>query len=577
MSLSAGQLFAISATERTCSTISLFATGIIIVSFISSPSFRKPINRLVFYASLGNIMANVATLISQSGISAGPNSNICQIQAFLIQWFMPADALWTFAMAFNVYLTFFRKYNSEQLRRLEWKYVVLCYGLPFIPAFTYFFINSPSRGKVYGSAILWCWVSPSWDILRIALFYGPVWLVIFVTLAIYARIGNLVWRRRRKLKEAGGLDTTIDVSIPDEAPFSKVTEIHITTEDANATSSRAAGPSIEHPPTFSCIQSHRPYSVSVQAGAASTSEVQLEPMRSEDAPDDVPEHDQYSNSRTVSDVNAATWAYTKYAMLFFVALLATWVPSTINRVYAFIRPDTSNFGLNYASSQTMTDTPRAQEHTSPSPPPRPPIAQTPGPRVTRLQEIYAQALARTLRANSYANFAACFPTPARYVPASLESVWRQLNAKLEESAKAEFEDILVERDAIAQLNELDRLVGEARVRRERGEREAGKGEGSVPPHTLPPDDLFRAHLTPQLEKTKEVLDGKIQDTEVQNVELAQKVQAQRAEIERLLAGLESVVADVEGAAAAATEYGSENNLRKEALQMDEEVKARLDL
>jgi kinetochore protein NNF1 len=91
---------------------------------------------------------------------------------------------------------------------------------------------------------------------------------------------------------------------------------------------------------------------------------------------------------------------------------------------------------------------------------------------------------------------------------------------------------------------------------------------------LPPDELFRAHLTPQLDKTKAVLDGRIQATETQNVELAQKVQAQRAEIERLLAGLEAVVTDVEGAAAAATQYGTENNLRKEALQMDEEVKTR---
>ncbi|RDW93181.1 PMF1/NNF1 family protein [Aspergillus mulundensis] len=220
----------------------------------------------------------------------------------------------------------------------------------------------------------------------------------------------------------------------------------------------------------------------------------------------------------------------------------------------------------------------SREDQSPSPPPQPPIAQTPGPRVTRLQEIYAQALARTLRANSYANFAACFPTPAKHVPASLENVWRQLNAKLEESAKAEFEEILVERDAIAQLNELDRLVGEARARRE-AEATAGGGDTDmdggekIPPHTLPPDELFRAHLTPQLEKTKAVLDGKIQITETENLELAQRVQAQRAEIERLLAGLETVVADVEGAAAAATEYGCENNLRKDAMQMDEEVKA----
>lgn len=57
-------------------------------------------------------------------------------------------------MACNVYLTFFRKYNSEQLRQLEWKYLICCYGLPFIPAFTYFFIKTQARGRVYGSAIV---------------------------------------------------------------------------------------------------------------------------------------------------------------------------------------------------------------------------------------------------------------------------------------------------------------------------------------------------------------------------------------------------------------------------------------
>lgn len=68
--------------------------------------------------------------------------------------FMPADALWAFAMACNVYLTFFHKYDSERLRRLEWKYVLCCYGLPFIPALSYFFIETQARGKVYGSAVV---------------------------------------------------------------------------------------------------------------------------------------------------------------------------------------------------------------------------------------------------------------------------------------------------------------------------------------------------------------------------------------------------------------------------------------
>jgi kinetochore protein NNF1 len=41
-----------------------------------------------------------------------------------------------------------------------------------------------------------------------------------------------------------------------------------------------------------------------------------------------------------------------------------------------------------------------------------------------------------------------------------------LNAKLEANARAEFEEIIAERDAVPHLNELDRLVGDARARKE---------------------------------------------------------------------------------------------------------------
>ena len=52
-----------------------------------SSEYHKPINRLVFYASFGNIISNVATLISRSSIEAGANSPLCQFQAFLIQMY----------------------------------------------------------------------------------------------------------------------------------------------------------------------------------------------------------------------------------------------------------------------------------------------------------------------------------------------------------------------------------------------------------------------------------------------------------------------------------------------------------
>ena len=68
--------------------------------------------------------------------------------------FVPADALWNLAMAINVYLTLFKKYNAHALKAQEWKYFLLCYGCTFLIAFALLFVDEPSRGKVYGSAVV---------------------------------------------------------------------------------------------------------------------------------------------------------------------------------------------------------------------------------------------------------------------------------------------------------------------------------------------------------------------------------------------------------------------------------------
>ncbi|PYI30844.1 Nnf1-domain-containing protein [Aspergillus indologenus CBS 114.80] len=567
MSLSRSQLQAISVTERVCSAVSLLGTFVIVISFLSSSSFRKPINRLVFYASWGNMMANVATLMSQSGVRLGTASGLCQFQGFLIQWFMPADALWTFAMACNVWLTFFHKYDSEQLRRLEVKYLLACYGLPFVPAFVYFFIETKTRGKIYGAATLWCWVSTPWDFLRIGLFYGPVWFIMCLTIFIYVRTGSVIYQKRQQLNRAGNTESSSTAASLKDIQLSKVTEFSITREIVHTMQVPLEGDgdpiSTKSLHTFYC-----PYSVTIQAGS--------DLKDSEKTAEQPLGHDQVSTGiqrrATVMETNSAAWAYSKYAILFFIALLITWVPSTANRVYSLVLPHKANFELNYISDTNAANSTTARAAASPSPPPPAPVALTPGPRVAKLQEIFDKALARTLRANSYANFSSCFPTPAKHVPASLESVWRQLNAKLEESAKAEFEDILTERDAVRQLNELDRLVGEAKYRKDHG-----VGQESVAPHTLPPDELFRSHLLPYMRETQSSLNHKIESVQDENAELAQRVQAQRREIQDLLVGLESVVADLEVAAAAATQFGSDNNLRQEAAEMDEDIRARSEI
>ncbi|KAJ5470791.1 hypothetical protein N7530_008148 [Penicillium desertorum] len=507
MTLTEQQILAISATERVCSTISLVGTFVIIATFMWSPTFRKPINRLVFYASWGNIMANIATIISADGTHSGVESSLCQFQGFLIQWFMPADALWTFAMACNVYLTFFHKYDSEQLRRLEWKYVLCCYGVPFVPAFAFFFVQTQARGRIYGSAILWCWISVKWSFLRIAIFYGPVWLIISLTFAIYLRAGTVIYQKRRQLRNLGGIDSDL---VP-ESPFAMLTGIQVTREIACSTPER--GSLSEGNARGLPSAAFRAYSVTIEGGSTantlqdSRSKIGPSPLQRENSGKTARPDGQDSRRSTSTEASSATWAYTKYAMLFFIALLVTW------------------------------------------------------------------ALARTLRANSYANFAGCFPTPARHVPASLEGVWRQLNAKLEANAKAEFDDIITERDAVAHLNELDRLVGDARARKER-EGENAEGQERIVAHTLGAEDLYKAHLTPYLQEAQSTLNTRLEATHAENAELAQTVQAQRLEIERLLSHLGLVVSDIEGAASAATQFSRQHHIRQDAIQMDEEVKAR---
>jgi hypothetical protein len=86
--LTAQQILALEVSERTMSVLSVLGSLFILGTFIRWHYFRKPINRLVFYASFGNIMANVATLISTSAvpINGAAPSPLCKFQGTLIQW-----------------------------------------------------------------------------------------------------------------------------------------------------------------------------------------------------------------------------------------------------------------------------------------------------------------------------------------------------------------------------------------------------------------------------------------------------------------------------------------------------------
>jgi hypothetical protein len=169
------QYQAIVLAERINSCLSICGIIFIMTTYVFARGFDKPINRLIFYASFGNLGSNIGALISESGPNAGTESAICQFEAFLVQMFLGVDCYWAFFMAINVYLIFFRNYTVDQLRSLDLIYLLACYGLSFIPALVFIFISTNSRGRMYGPATIWCWITSEWNFMRFIFLYGIVW------------------------------------------------------------------------------------------------------------------------------------------------------------------------------------------------------------------------------------------------------------------------------------------------------------------------------------------------------------------------------------------------------------------
>lgn len=217
---------------------------------------------------------------------------------------------------------------------------------------------------------------------------------------------------------------------------------------------------------------------------------------------------------------------------------------------------------------------------SPSPAPPPPVPTTPGPRAAALTKLYNDAVTHVLRTCNYANFSACFPTPAAQVPAAVRHLHEQFTTKLGEMLRREFDGLLKERNVVAGLNELDRLIEDAR-RRKAAAANTSQQDGSgatpaasppPPPHTLPARQLYISHLAPSLTTYAAQLTARQDALAQENAALLARVQQQRSEIRALMAGLEGVVADLQGSVAALGEPEQVAALRAQAREADERMR-----
>lgn len=161
---------------------------------------------------------------------------------------------------------------------------------------------------------------------------------------------------------------------------------------------------------------------------------------------------------------------------------------------------------------------------------------------------------------------------------------------IESRSRREFEEIMQERDVVRGLNELDRLVGEAKARREGGEEapalayvesaasvKFGLKQMLMSPvrmHEIPPQQLYLAHLAPYLEETQTKLESEMLQLQADHETLVRGIQAQEEEVERMVSGLEAMIKDLEGANEVMDEVVGDRSMRTDARELHAEITGR---
>ncbi|KAF2399576.1 hypothetical protein EJ06DRAFT_522455 [Trichodelitschia bisporula] len=336
------------AIERTMSVLSILGFLAIFSTYMMFRSFRRKLfNKFMFCASFGNVGTNLGTIIATSGIRKGAGSPGCRMQAFMIDWLMPGDALWAMCMALTIFFQFHTSINIES-PKLALTYAFVCYCIPLVPALT-FLIMDVTRGKAYyGDATIWCWIGHNHNSLRISSFYGPVWGVIIITMFLYAYTASTIMgrsgRRLDKTVKLSALQKHTQISQTSEPRDSALDGSSIANADGNGgipapvpkTPSNWFMKLLSTQNTLPCRKicgiATRPATVTTVVSTPPTG---------------VPYTQQ--KSRT----NHGVRRYALVAFMIFIALLVVWVPATVNRVWGLVSLNHTNFAINAVSAAVL--------------------------------------------------------------------------------------------------------------------------------------------------------------------------------------------------------------------------------
>jgi hypothetical protein len=169
-------------------------------------------------------------------------------------------------------------------------------------------------------------------------------LAIAVTFLIYIRAGGEIYKKRKQLRDFSS------IAVPEPSPVmngafgsTKTTEVHVTSEAIEDT---------EVPLDLSRL-GRRPIPVDQPLYSVTVSSVNPTDRRISYPPEALqylPQSELPTRRYAAMEQNNAAWGYTKVAVLFFTAMLVTWIPSSANRVYTVVHPDEISVPLIFMSA-----------------------------------------------------------------------------------------------------------------------------------------------------------------------------------------------------------------------------------
>jgi hypothetical protein len=197
-------------------------------------------------------------------------------------------------------------------------------------------------------------------------------VVILGTITIYARAGKDIFKKRQQLRNFSQPPPEPMPIIRDPFRSVKTTEIFVTSESAVSSSDEIDLRRLNDPKEPDATA--QPYGNvcnittspenpgshgdpgNLQTRWSYTEKSLPSPDRKGSVPasayqPNAPNSNLYPTRRYAAmEANTAIWSYTKVAVLFFFAMMITWIPSSANRVYSVVHPGQVSLPLEYASS-----------------------------------------------------------------------------------------------------------------------------------------------------------------------------------------------------------------------------------